>query len=160
MLEIIICGRKKVQIANIYLIHSILGALYETLKKYWALKISWDFSMRMAMTKIRPNGFERRESFEDMWEDIYRIDECFEGCLYGYWMLEVDWKLIDTSGWLNYAFLHREEFTSRWHPEFCPYPKHPTVDWFNRWPLVNLPSITDLIKATIFFFISTQIYSE
>ena len=29
-------------------------------------------------------------------------------------MLEVDRKLIDTSGWLNY----REELTLRWHREF------------------------------------------
>ena len=42
------------------------------------------------------------------------MDGCFEGYVRGYWMLEVDRKLIDTSGWLNY----REEFASRWHREF------------------------------------------
>ena len=72
--------------------------------------------MRMAMAKIRPNGFESCESFEDMLKDIYRMDECFEGWVCGYWILEFNRKLIDTSEWLNYAFLHRdEEFTSRWH---------------------------------------------
>ena len=40
MLEIIIRGRKKVQITNIYLIHSILLAVFQTPKKYWVLKIS------------------------------------------------------------------------------------------------------------------------
>ena len=81
-------------------------------------RLAWDFSMRMAMAKIRPNGFERRRaSFEDMWKDIYRMNGYFEGYVYGYWMLKVGGKLIDTSGWLNYAFLHRE-FTSRWHREF------------------------------------------
>ena len=63
-------------------------------------RLAWDFSMRMVMAKIRQNGFECRESFEDMWRDIYRMDECFEGCECGYWMLEIDRKLTDTSGWL------------------------------------------------------------
>ena len=44
------------------------------------------------------------------------MDECFEGWVCGYWILEFNRKLIDTSEWLNYAFLHRDEkFTSRWH---------------------------------------------
>ena len=60
-------------------------------------RLTWDFSMRMAMAEIQPNGFERRESFEDMWKDIYRTDGCFEGYVCGYWMLEVDirnWSIL------------------------------------------------------------------
>ena len=112
-------------------------------------RLAWDFSMRMAMAKIRPNGFERRESFEDMWKDIYRLDGCFEVCVCGYWMLEVNRELIDTSGWLNYAFLHREEFTSRWHRQFVrtldiQRSTDSTVDhWFTS------PPITDLFRATV-----------
>ena len=112
MLEIIIIrGRNKVQIANIQLIHSILRAVCETPKKYW---LAWDFSMSIAWQKFGRTG----ENFEDMWKDIYRMGGCFQGCVCGYGMLEADRKLIDTSKWLNCAFLHREEFTSRWHREF------------------------------------------
>ena len=129
-------------------------------------RLAWDFSMRMAMAKIGPNGFERRESFEDIWKDIYRIDGCLEGCVCGYWMLEADRKLIDTSAWLKLRFSTSWGVHFKMASRICPYPRHPTVDrvdWFNRWPLVYLPLITDLVKATIFSFfsfISTQIYSE
>ena len=42
-----------------------------------------------------------------VWTDVLKVVYVFIP------MLEVDKKLIDTSGWLNYAFLHSEEFTSR-----------------------------------------------
>ena len=84
MPEIIIRGRKKnANRRYSFNLFNITSSMWD-LKKILSLenfvyqqRCAWDFSMRMAMAKIRSNGFERRESFEDMWKDIYHMDGCF-----------------------------------------------------------------------------------